>query len=117
MVGFYDIGVYNMKELTNDNYYDHVMDKGRNTIAMFYGIWCRPCKLTKPIFKRLQDSGDLDIDFVLVNIDEAPDVVQQEGIMSVPTFIIYKDGEQVGRKSSAMQEKELVDFINSHIKE
>uniref|UniRef100_A0A0D6R946 Thioredoxin n=1 Tax=Araucaria cunninghamii TaxID=56994 RepID=A0A0D6R946_ARACU len=67
-------------------------------VVDFFATWCGPCKAIAPtVVKMSNDAEYVDkVDFVKIDVDEAPDVAQEEGIRAMPTFGIYKDGQKVG---------------------
>jgi len=60
----------------------------------FYADWCGPCKITSPIIEELANEV-ADIKFVKVNVDEASELASQYEVFSIPTFIIFKNGQVV----------------------
>jgi thioredoxin 1 len=61
----------------------------------FYADWCGPCVMMAPIVEELSEEMK-DVKFVKVNVDENPDLAQKYGVFSIPTFVIFKDGQKVG---------------------
>ena len=83
-----------MEELTKNNF-EEKTSKGKCVVDNFAN-WCGPCKAMAPIF------GDLSkemkgIKFYKLNVDDYPEIAQQFGVMSIPTFILFKNGEPVER--------------------
>lgn len=75
----------------------------------FYADWCGPCKIMEPVVEKV--AAEHDFELVKVNIDEEQGLAAQYGIMSIPTVILFKDGEpieiHVGATSKARLEKAL----------
>ena len=63
----------------------------------FYADWCAPCKYVAPLMDELAKSHEGMLLVVKVDTDQAPDLSQKMGIRSIPTVILFKDGEEVGR--------------------
>lgn len=78
-----------------------VLDKKGLVFVDFFAEWCGPCKMTGPIIDVLADEHK-DIAFYKVNVDENGDLASQYSVFSIPTFIIFKDGQVVGQFSGAM---------------
>lgn len=76
------------------------------TFLDFWAPWCGPCKITTPIVKELEKEFK-DVEFKEINVDEDPAMASQYGVMSIPTFVVLKDGKETGRKIGAMPKAEL----------
>ena len=75
----------------------------------FTADWCNPCKRTKPLADELISEG-ANIKFI--DADAEPDMVKNFKILSVPTFILIKDGQEVARMNGAKTKEQLQDFLN-----
>lgn len=72
--------------------------RNRNLVMFdFYADWCEPCKWAEPIVGEVLNSLDTKIDLEKINIDKYPDVAKTFHVLSVPTFILMKDGVEVWR--------------------
>ena len=94
-----------VENLTSKNFNDFV-SSGVNVVD-FSAEWCAPCKVMKPIFEESSSEGG-DFKFGAVDIDKDGDLAQKFGVMSVPTLIFFKDGEQVDRVTGVMQKDEIL---------
>lgn len=79
----------------------------------FWAPWCGPCKLMDPIIEELEKEFAGKVEFKKVNVDEEPELASKYGVMSIPTFVIEKDGKEIGRKIGVTAKKDLVTLINS----
>ena len=99
-------------KLTNDaNFQDDVLNKDF-VLVDFYADWCGPCRMILPFLEEIQN--ELNIDIVKVNIDNSPDIASQYEVMSIPTLIIFKNGEPVSTNVGAASKARLIDWIKSH---
>ena len=80
-----------MKNLTNENFHNEI--KSGITVVDFWAPWCGPCRMIAPLVEELDEEMS-DINFAKLNVDEAQDIAVQFGVMSIPTIIFFKDGEQ-----------------------
>ena len=60
----------------------------------FFATWCGPCKMLTPVLESVANKLDRKVKIVKVDVDESPDLAQRFGIMSVPTMILFKKGQQ-----------------------
>lgn len=83
--------------------------KGELVLVDFYADWCGPCQMLAPELERLSD--ELGVKVVKINVDEVSEVARRFRIMSIPTLLLYKNGEQVKRQSAYMPFEQLKEFI------
>lgn len=82
------------------------------TFLDFWAPWCGPCKITTPIVEELEKEFP-DVEFEKINVDDNPAKSSQFGVMSIPTFVVLKDGKEVARKVGAMPKAELKKLLES----
>ncbi|KAL1406287.1 hypothetical protein Q8F55_007983 [Vanrija albida] len=70
----------------------------------FWATWCGPCKLISPHFNKLEEKFP-GVKFVKVDIEEQPEIAQEQGIKAMPTFKAYKDGEVIDQLTGAVPAK------------
>ncbi|MCR4952154.1 MAG: thioredoxin [Solobacterium sp.] len=73
--------------------YDQILKDNASVFVDFYADWCGPCKMVGPLVEQLADENK-DVCFIKVNVDDLPEVAGRYGIMSIPTMISFKNGEQ-----------------------
>ena len=102
-------------ELTSDNFETEVIKSDLPVLADFWAEWCVPCKMIAPVLEEIasEQSGKLKV--AKVNVDEQGELASQFGIVSIPTLLLFKDGEvvnkQVGAGSKAIIEAVFTDHI------
>ena len=89
-------------ELTSQNF-DQEIRKNDLVLVDFWAEWCGPCKSMHPIFTRMAKKYK-QIRFARVNVDNAQDIAMKYGVQSIPTFIMFKNGEIVNRMVGAVGE-------------
>lgn len=97
------------KELTQDTFDEFIA--GGKAVVDFWAPWCGPCKMMAPEFEKASEKIS-DVKFGKVNVDENQELAQRFQVMSIPTTILFKDKEQVDRKSGAMSEADIEAFVS-----
>lgn len=96
-----------MENVTEENF-DEVINEGP-VLVDFWAVWCGPCKMLAPTLEEIENQHGLRV--VKVNVDEESELARQFRIMSIPTMILFKDGEAVktvvGVKPKKQLEKEF----------
>lgn len=93
--------------IKQDQFQKEVLDHKGVVFVDFYADWCGPCKLTEPIIHELSDEKK-DIKFVKINVDENPDIASHYSVFSIPTFIVFKDGQVANQFVGAMGKEGFV---------
>lgn len=101
-----------MIEYQGENYTD-VIGKQGLVAVQYYATWCGPCKMLKPVLDAVAQD-EKDVDFYRVDIDQYRDQAIQSGIRSVPTVVLYKDGEEVDRTSGYQPKDKIAQWIGNH---
>src|ERR1044072_7010279 len=96
--------------VTTDTFDGEVLQSDTPVLVDFWGEWCGPCHAIAPVLDQIaEERGDLKV--VKLNIDEEPAIAQRYGVMSIPTLILFKDGEPqaaaVGAMPKSMLEERL----------
>ena len=94
-----------MRFLTNEDFKEAI--KEGVTLVDFFATWCGPCKMLSPVVEQLAEEMGDRANFFKVDVDEADEIAAEFGIMSIPTLIVFKDGEPV-KKSVGFQPKPVL---------
>lgn len=82
-------------ELTSENFDQTLADATTPVLVDFHAAWCGPCKMLSPVIEQVAEARDGDAVVAKVDIDAARDLAQRFQITSVPTLIVFRDGEPV----------------------
>lgn len=85
-------------DLTPDNFDEIVLGADLPVLVDFFAAWCGPCKAAAPIVDELSDDYADQLVTGKVDIDQYPELARGHNVMSIPTVILFKDGEEVDRK-------------------
>lgn len=78
----------------------------------FYADWCGPCQMMKPVLEEVEQDLQGKVEVIKINVDEKGDEAAKYGVMSIPTFIAFKDGKEIGRKVGVASKEELLKLVN-----
>ena len=101
--------------VTDDTFEKHVLQAGKPVIVDFWAEWCGPCRALGPVFAEVAETHHEQVVFAKINIDESPNTPAQFGVMSIPTLIIFKNGQVESMKMGLLTKSQLVAFIDSNI--
>lgn len=101
------------KELDSKNF-DEAIAGDKPVFVDFYATWCGPCQMMMPIISELAEEAD-GFTVAKIDIDKAPEVAAKHNVMSVPTFIVFKDGKEAARMMGAMPKDLLLEKIKAAI--
>lgn len=102
-------------EFTDERFEEEVLQSPVPVLVDFWAPWCGPCRAMAPIVEEL--AGELDAAVIKIgamNVDEHGNAAQTYGVMSIPTFIIFKNGAEVARMSGSMDKDVLKAKILEH---
>ena len=102
-----------MDILNKDNFSD-TLKNNKIVVIDFFATWCGPCRMISPFLEEISKEMS-DVKIFKVDIDESPEIASSYDVMSVPTLIMFKNGEKVSSCVGAASKTRLVDWINSHI--
>ncbi|KAI4442712.1 MAG: thioredoxin [Ruminococcus sp.] len=97
-------------KITAQNFEQEVLQSDKPVLVDFYADWCGPCKMMAPVIEEIAEEAD-DIKVGKLNIDNEMEIAQKYGVMSIPTLIVFKNGEEVKRDLGAKPKKAVLDML------
>jgi thioredoxin 1 len=85
------------------------------TLIDFYADWCGPCKIMEPIFEEIKPEYKDKVTFEKIDVEEDNSTAAKYGILSIPTFVILKDGKEEARRMGAMPKEVLKSWIDQNL--
>lgn len=92
--------------------YDAILKENKSVFVDFYADWCGPCKMAGPVVEALAETHP-NTKFIKVNVDNNSDIAARYGIMSIPTMIAFKDGNQVATSLGFKPKEELEEIVKA----
>jgi thioredoxin 1 len=100
---------------TGENFENEVLKSELPVLVDFWAEWCGPCRMVGPVVEELAEELQGKLKVVKVNVDQAQDVAGRYKIMSIPTMILFKDGEVVEQIVGAVSKGHLAQKINAKL--
>lgn len=80
-------------EIIRDNFEEEVLKSDKKVLVDFWATWCNPCKMMHPVLEKLDEELNGDVKIGKINIDNDPELASKFGVMSIPTFMVFENGE------------------------
>ncbi len=100
--------------VTDSDWDTEVLASERPVLVDFWAEWCGPCKMVSPIVDEIADEQGDNLKVMKIDVDDNPGTARQYGIMSIPTLMVFKDGQLdkkiVGAKGKAALMSDLADY-------
>jgi len=101
--------------IKSDNFEELVLKSSVPVLVDFWANWCGPCRSIGPTIDELAEEYDGRFKIGKVNVDEEIELTARFNIMSIPTMIAFKDGNQVERITGARSKKDLKELLDKYI--
>lgn len=102
-------------EITDANFKEEVLDRKGVAVLDFWAEWCGPCRMIAPIIEKLAEEYAGRVLVGKVNVDENPEVPMKYGIRSIPTILIFRDGELVDKHVGYAPQSKLAEKIEAQL--
>ena len=97
-------------KVTSENFEKEVLNSEKTVLVDFYADWCGPCKMLAPVVEEVaSEKGDIKV--VKINVDDAQDLAMKYQVMSIPTIVIIKNGQEVKRSVGVVSKTDLLEMV------
>ena len=96
--------------ITNANFKEEVLDSDKKVLVDFWAPWCGPCRMVSPIVDEIAEENAA-IKVAKINIDEQPQLASQFGVMSIPTLLVFENGDVVEKAVGARNKTFILQML------
>lgn len=93
--------------LNEKNFEEEVLKSNKIVLIDFWASWCGPCKMMSPVVDKIAEEMNDNVKVCKVNIDEEQNLAVKYNVMSIPTFVVIKEGKEIGRTIGAQDKEEI----------
>ena len=104
-----------ISQLTDSNFEDEVISSEKPVLVDFWAVWCGPCKMIAPELKKLSEEKSGELKIGRLNVDDNRDIAIKYGISSIPTLLLFKNGQVVKKLIGAMSKDKILTEISQFL--
>jgi thioredoxin 1 len=105
----------NEVEITTENFEDEIMRSDVPVLVDFWAEWCMPCKMIAPLLDELAGDYAGKLKIGKLDVDSQGELAMKFSVQSIPTLILFKNGEEVGRKVGAVPKPAIEELFKDHV--
>ena len=99
------------QQISSADWQAKVLDANGPVLVDFFATWCGPCRMMAPVIEEVAAEKAGSVAVYKIDVDECPDIAQRYGIMSIPTFIVFKGGEPIAKTLGAQPKESILNML------
>ena len=97
--------------INNENFESEVLGSSKPVLVDFFATWCGPCRMVSPVIDEIAEERD-DIKVCKIDVDQASDLAIRYGVASIPTLMVFKNGEITNKALGAMPKEDILELLD-----
>ncbi|MEO0635342.1 MAG: thioredoxin [Pseudomonadota bacterium] len=102
-------------QIDTSNFESDVLQSANPVVVDFWAEWCGPCKMIAPSLEEISNEMGETVTIAKVNIDENPSIAEQYGVRSIPTLVMFKEGQPTSVQVGAKSKNDLSKWISAEV--
>ena len=102
-------------ELTDENFETRLKLADKPVLVDYWAEWCGPCKMVAPVLEELSEELKDKLTIAKLDVDNNKDSAKKQKVMSIPTLILFRNGEPIDQRIGALTKSQLKEFLEQHI--
>ena len=99
-----------MEQIKTEDFETKVLKNPKKVLVDFYATWCGPCKMLTPILEQIAQENDT-FEIYKIDVDECEDLAREFGIMSIPTLMVFQNGELIRRETGLRPKNAILELL------
>ena len=100
------------EQINSADWQAKVLDSEQPVLVDFFATWCGPCKMMAPVIEEIAGEKAGSAAVYKIDVDDNPDIAQRYGVMSIPTFIVFKDGQPAAKTLGAQPKEQVLSLFD-----
>lgn len=101
----------NVKSVTTENFAEEVLNSNVPVLVDFWASWCTPCKMMAPVIEKIGEEVGDRVKVCKLNIDENSEIASHYNVMSIPTFLLFQNGNVVASSVGVQDKNDLMELL------